>query len=477
MKNILDKITIKKENKITDNSKNIKSGDIFIAVKGTRSDGHQYIQEVVKKEPSIIIINKDQEKNVQNLTQKYIAVPDTREALAYFSAKGVSFPNNIVTVTGTDGKTSVAFFFKELLSKIGIKAAAIGTMGILSNTATEHFKKYDTHLTTPNTPELNKIFADLKNHSVNNVCFEASSHGIIQKRLDYVPIKAAAFTSFGRDHLDYHKDINDYLGAKLRLFKELLPSDGIAVINNDMDIADKVIDACGKKENLTYGYTGSFIKIDSINYENAKMLSTLIIEGKKYNIHTNLFGDFQIFNLACTLSLLHATGHNYEKCIEAIHTLDSVPGRMQRVEGFNIFIDYAHTPDALKKSLEVTRHGIKNHGKVIVIFGCGGDRDKGKRSIMGKVAEQFSDVPIITDDNPRTENPAEIRAEIEKHCKNGINIGGREKAIEYAIKEMRDGDALVIAGKGHETTQTLADRVIEFNDYKVAKFYAKKYLK
>lgn len=462
------------QNNITDNSSKVTKGDVFVAIKGTLVDGHTYIPQALEKGASTVVIEKDHENEVKKITKKYIAVNDTRETLAYLAAKKYSLPKNITSVTGTDGKTSVAFFYKELLSLMGENAAAVGTMGVLSNVKQKHFEKYKI-LTTPGTLELYRILAELKDEGVQNICLEASSHGIDQKRLDFIPIKAAAFTSFGRDHLDYHKNLDEYLEAKLRLFNILLPASGTAIINSDMDIANRVTKACGTKNVLTYGYSGNFIKIENITYNNTKMSADFLIENKRHHINCNLFGDFQVFNLACTLGLIHATGHSFKDAINAIPKLNSVPGRMQRVENFNIFIDYSHTPDSLEKALTILKHGISEKGRIIVIFGCGGDRDKGKRAVMGKVADQLSDIAIITDDNPRTEDPDKIRAEIKKHCAKGINIGGREKAIEHGVKYMKNGDALLIAGKGHETYQILADKTIDFNDYKIARHYAEKY--
>ena len=460
---------------VTDNSNLVTKGCIFFAIKGTKTDGHKYIISALEKGAKTIIIDKGQEQETQKITKNYIAVTDSREALAFVAAKKYSLPRSIVAITGTDGKSSTAFFYKEILTALKINAAAIGTMGVLSNKKEDYFKKFDI-LTTPGTLQLYKILEELREADVNCVSLEASSHGICQKRLDFIPLKAAAFTSFGRDHLDYHKDFHEYLEAKLRLFNTLLPSTGIAVINNDSAVAPQVLKACGDREKLTYGTNGTFIKIEDVTYHNTKMSAKFIIAGKDYSIYSNLFGDFQIYNLACAIALLHATGYSYKDCIEVIPSLNSVPGRMQRVDGFNIFIDFSHTPDALKKALTVLKHGISKSGRIIVVFGCGGDRDKGKRSLMGQIADEFSDIAIITDDNPRTEDPSVIREEIKKHCKKGINIGSREKAIEYAIKEIKDGDVLVIAGKGHETYQILADRTIDFNDYKIAQYYACQHL-
>lgn len=475
MQQQLDKVIA--NNNVTDNSSKVQKNDIFVAIKGTRFDGHKYIEQALENGASTIIIAKDHESEVKKLTEKYIAVNDTREALSYLAAKKYKLPKNIASVTGTDGKTSVAFFYKELLALMGKNAAAVGTMGVLSNVQQKYFEKYEI-LTTPGTLELYKILDELHHAGVDNICLEASSHGIDQKRLDLIPIKAAGFTSFGRDHLDYHKDLNDYLEAKLRLFNKLLLQNGTAIINSDMDIADKATKACGHKKVLTYGHSGEFIKIENVKYNNTKMSAEFIIEHKKYNIDCNLFGDFQVYNLACTLALIHATGHSYQDAIKAIPKLNSVPGRMQRVENFNIFIDYSHTPDSLQKALSILKHGITSKtGRIIAIFGCGGDRDKGKRALMGQIADKFSDIAIITDDNPRTEDPDSIRNEIKKHCSKGINIGGREKAIEYAIKHMKHEDALLIAGKGHETYQILADKTIDFNDYDIARGYAEKHHK
>ena len=471
----LDKILITKNSILTDNSNEVRKNSVFIAIEGTKFDGHQYVAEALKNGASVVVINHNHEQEVKQLTDNYIAVTDTRDALAYLASKKYTLPKKIVAVTGTDGKTSTAFFYKEILSSLNKKAAAVGTMGVLSNTQKEYFDQFKI-LTTPGTLQLYQILSELKNAGIENISLEASSHGIIQKRLDFIPLQAAAFTSFGRDHLDYHKDLDDYLNAKLRLFNTLLPKHGVAIFNNDMDIADKVKTACGPRDILTYGYKGQFLKIDNISYNNTKMSANFIINNQTFQIRCNLFGDFQIYNLACAITLLHATGYSYKETIEVIPTLNSVPGRMQRVENFNIFIDYAHTPDSLLKALSTLKHGTKKDKKLIVVFGCGGDRDKGKRSLMGKVAAQHANIAIITDDNPRTEDPSQIRNEIHKHCKNGINIDGRENAIKYAIKQMNDGDTLLIAGKGHETYQILADKTIDFSDYEVAQSYASKYL-
>lgn len=459
---------------ITDDSRKVKAGGIFIAIDGYGQDGHSYIDAAIKNGANTIIINAAKESQVaKHDGVTYVAVDNTRVALSYICSKIYKRPDDIVAVTGTNGKTSVAYFTAKILELLEQKAAYVGTLGVMAGDSPD-FREYNS-LTTPGTLILNEILDKLKARNFNKVAIEASSHGLHQHRLDYIDFKAGAFTEFGRDHLDYHKDLDSYLDSKLILFNQLLPKAAFAVINSDMEVSERVVSACKSRQLniLSYGYKGEFAKILSIEYHGLNMKVQAMIDGKKYELPINLFGDFQAFNVLCATLLVHSLGFKIEDCVKAIGQLTSVPGRMERVENYNIFVDYAHTPDALEGACKVIRNSNhKKEGRLILVFGCGGDRDKGKRPLMGAVAAKYADVAIVTDDNPRTEDAEQIRREIMAQCPNAANIGNREEAIRHAIQSMKSDDILLIAGKGHEYTQIFADKTIEFNDSKIAMKYA-----
>lgn len=459
---------------VTDDSRKVTAGSIFIAIDGYGQDGHNHIESAITNGARTIIINREKESKItKHVGVAYIAVDNTRVALSYICSKLYKRPDDIVAVTGTNGKTSVAYFTAKILELLGQNAAYVGTLGVMAGDSPD-FRGYNS-LTTPGTLILNEILDKLKERNFNKVAIEASSHGLHQHRLDYINFKAGAFTEFGRDHLDYHKDLDSYLDSKLILFNELLQKGAFAIINSDMEVSERIINACKASQLniLSYGYKGEFAKILSIDYHGLNMKVKVAIDGKQYELPINLFGDFQAFNVLCSMLLVHSLGFKIEDCVKVIGSLTSVPGRMDRVGNYNIFIDYAHTPDALEGACRVIRNSNhKKAGRLILVFGCGGDRDKGKRPLMGAVAAKYADVVIIADDNPRTENAEQIRKEIMAECPKAVNIGNREEAIKYAIANMNGDDILLIAGKGHEYTQIFADKTIEFNDSKVAMKYA-----
>ncbi|MCK5546871.1 MAG: UDP-N-acetylmuramoyl-L-alanyl-D-glutamate--2,6-diaminopimelate ligase, partial [Rhodospirillaceae bacterium] len=355
----------------------------------------------------------------------------------------------------------------QIWSSLGIKAASLGTLGLYtSNNNLKNINQPGSH-TTPDPVSLHRTLAKLTGLEVSNLVIEASSHGLEQYRLDGVRIKYGAFTNISRDHLDYHSSMESYMAAKLRLFTELLDTDGIAVINVDRPEGIKVEAACVARglKTLSVGKNGRDIRILEAVPENSGQQVKIEIGGKVFEINLPLVGLFQVENAAVALGLAIASGLNAADCVSALEHLNGVPGRMQAVSAGNektVFVDYAHTPEALETVLKNLRPHTKNN--LVVVFGAGGDRDTGKRSKMGSVAAAHADRIIVTDDNPRNEDPAAIRAEILKSSPGAIEIGDRHAAIFHAIDELKTGDVLLIAGKGHEQGQIIGDKTIPFDD-------------
>lgn len=389
------------------------------------------------------------------------------------------FPLKICAITGTNGKSSTAFFYKQLCNFIGLKSCSIGTIGIYSDD--EDYKELS--LTTPDISELSEIIVSKAKNKIFDIAIEASSHGLEQYRIDCLPIEVAGFTNFTQDHLDYHKNMENYWDAKKRLFEDF----GIRkiVINNDDEKSIKIKEICAEHgfEYITYGIKNES-DINLLNYEiNDDFSSSLEIDilDKKYNFKSNLIGEFQIYNLMLAIGMILFTHRQKFELIffpdggGDLRDLKSPPGRMEMIKINNDsigIIDYAHTPDALKKLLTSIKNSFpENKKKIILIFGCGGDRDKEKRKIMGQIAEQYSDLIIITDDNPRNENSKSIRDDIISGISNKekiIEIEDRKTAIQYGVDfAIKNKYQLIIAGKGHENTQTIGDKKYKFNDKEI----------
>ncbi|MGB6796856.1 MAG: UDP-N-acetylmuramoyl-L-alanyl-D-glutamate--2,6-diaminopimelate ligase, partial [Xanthobacteraceae bacterium] len=400
-----------------------------------------------------------------------------RRALALIAAKFYPRqPGTIAAVTGTSGKTSVAAFLRQIWTALGHSAASIGTVGIVSPRGETYGS-----LTTPDPVALHRSIDTLAGEGVTHLAIEASSHGLDQSRLDGLRIAAGGFTNITRDHLDYHPSFNAYLDAKLRLFEVLLEPGAAAVIYADHDHADAVVNAAKARglSIMTVGHKGSGIRLAEVKIDG--FAQTMRIEhGKKtYRLHLPLVGEFQIENALVAAGLAIATGSDAASSFAALEHLTGAKGRLERVgtnRGAPIFVDYAHKPDALAKALEALRPYVT--GKLVVVFGAGGDRDRGKRPLMGAIAAEKADRVIVTDDNPRGENPAAIRAAIlaaTLAAANGaIEIADRREAIHRAIADLHQGDVLLIAGKGHETGQIIGDRVIEFSDHEAVAAALKK---
>jgi UDP-N-acetylmuramoyl-L-alanyl-D-glutamate--2,6-diaminopimelate ligase len=394
----------------------------------------------------------------------FIQVDNARRALALAAAKfHARQPQTIAAVTGTSGKTSVAAFTRQIWSTLGFQSASIGTVGVVAPKG----ERYGS-LTTPDPVELHHTLDQLASEGVTHLALEASSHGLDQHRLDGVRIAAGGFTNLSRDHLDYHPTIEAYLAAKLRLFEDLIVSGGAAVVGIDDCYAGQVADAARKRrlKVMTVGEQGEDIKLAGGAIEGFAQVIDIAHDGRRYKVKLPLVGAFQVQNAALAAGLAIATGAEPARTFAALEHLTGAKGRLELVgnrHGAPIFVDYAHKPDALKKALASLRPYAK--GKLTVLFGAGGDRDSGKRPLMGRVAVEGADKVIVTDDNPRSENPAAIRAAILADAPNATEIGDRAEAIRKAIADLKAGDVLLIAGKGHETGQIVGDRILPFSDH------------
>ena len=440
-------------------SRKTAEGDVFFALEGAKDDGLKHVGEALSKGAAAIVA----ERWAETAPAAFVEVADARAALARAAARFYPRqPETIVAVTGTSGKTSVAAFVRQIWRTLGREAASIGTIGVVSDSLTAYGS-----LTTPDPIALHKLLDRLAATGVTNLSIEASSHGLDQKRLDGVRLAAGAFTNLSRDHMDYHASVEDYLRAKLRLFRDLLPAGAPAVIDADSAIAPRVIEAAQARglEVVTVGEKGETIRLNAVAREG--MSSTLALEyrGRGVRVKFPLAGDFQVSNALVAAGLGIATGSEAGAVFKALQTLEGAPGRLEHIgeaRGASVFVDYAHKPDALEKAIGALRPFVR--GRLILAFGCGGDRDPGKRPIMGAIAGRLADVTIVTDDNPRSENPALIRAQILAAAPSAIEIGDRARAIREGVAMLREGDVLLIAGKGHETGQIVGDKTLPFSD-------------
>ena len=440
-------------------SRKVKSGDVFFALAGAKDDGLAHASEALAKGAALVV----GERAPEIPASKFLRVDDARLALARASSRFYPRqPATIAAVTGTSGKTSVAAFVRQIFERLGYEAASLGTLGIVSRPITVYGS-----LTTPDPIALHQSLERLADAGVTHLAMEASSHGLHQKRLDGVRLTAAAFTNLSRDHLDYHATQEDYLDAKLRLIRDLLPRGANAVIDADTEVARRVEAAAlaSGRRPFTIGVRGQAIRLADARREEFATRIDLVHNDLQYSVLLPLPGDFQVSNALVAAGLCIVCGGEPGAVFAALESLQGAPGRLERVaeiRGAPIFVDYAHKPDALEKTLAALRPFVR--GRLIVVFGCGGDRDPGKRPMMGAIATRGADAVIVTDDNPRSESPAAIRAAILAAAPNAREIGDRAEAIRAGIAMVKDGDALVIAGKGHETGQIIGDRTLPFSD-------------
>ena len=447
---------------ITADSRAVKNGDLFVAMAGAKADGLRFVDPAVKAGAAAVMAERAPETPPGRAV--FVKVENARRALALAAARFYPRqPKTIAAVTGTSGKTSVAAFTRQIWMTLGYESASIGTIGVV----TPKREVYGS-LTTPDPVALHKQLDELAGEGITHLAMEASSHGLDQHRLDGVRVAAAGFTNLSRDHMDYHPTIEAYLAAKLRLFEALVVDGGAAVIDVDHEHADVVVAAARKRrlKLLTVGTKGEGIKLVSTSIDGFAQALTLEHAGKRYDVNLPLVGAFQIENALVASGLVIGTGGDPAQVFASLAHLKGAPGRLDFAgerNGAPIFVDYAHKPDALAKALEALRPYVKS--KLVVVFGCGGDRDQGKRPLMGAIAAEMADRVIVTDDNPRSENPASIRAAILKASPGAVEIGDRREAIHSAISGLQRGDVLLVAGKGHETGQIVGDRVLPFSDH------------
>jgi UDP-N-acetylmuramoyl-L-alanyl-D-glutamate--2,6-diaminopimelate ligase len=444
-------------------------GSIFGAFKGAVFNGEDFIDQAVERGAVAVVARPEAAVRAVPL----LSDTEPRRLFAEIASKFFGpYPETVVAVTGTNGKTSTVEMTRQLWRMAGHRSASIGTLGV--TTSDDQVK---TGLTTPDIVTFLNNMAGLKRMGISHVAYEASSHGLDQHRAEGVPLKAAAFTNFSRDHLDYHPSMNAYFEAKMRLFDELLPADGAAVIWTDDPKSAEVIERVRNRgiEPMTVGRTGEFIRL--IEQAPTALGQNLVIEhgGGTYRLALPLIGAYQASNVLVAAGLAMATGSSFESTFSAMQRLAPVRGRLERAvisrAGAPVYVDYAHTADALEAAIAALRPHVSN--RLITVFGAGGDRDQGKRPEMGAVAVRLSDVVIVTDDNPRGEDPAKIRADVLAGAAGAMEIGGRREAIAEAIRLAGEGDIILVAGKGHETGQIIGaganERILPFDDALVAR--------
>lgn len=448
---------------VSADSRSVRRGELFFVISGTQQDGARFIDDAVAKGAVGIVSTGSRPPNLPHTIMHY-RVSDARLALARAAARFYSHqPEIIVAVTGTSGKTSVADFTRQIFIAAGHHAASIGTLGLITRDHADYGS-----LTTPDPIALHRMMDQLQRDHVTHLVMEASSHGIDQKRLDGVKIKAAAFTNLGHDHLDYHGTVEAYLQAKMRLFDTLLPHDGTVVINADSSEAQAVAHVARVRGQslISVGRAGHDIRLHSVIRQGFDQLLQFEYRGKTYSVALPLAGEFQVANGLVAAGLALAVGSDADQVFAALSQLRGVKGRLERVAIYRdalIVIDYAHKPEALESALSALRPFAS--GRLICVLGCGGDRDRAKRPVMGAIASRLSDHVIVTDDNPRSEDPAAIRAAIMASAKGATDIADRRRAIESALAMAQSGDVVLIAGKGHETGQIFKDHVDPFSDH------------
>jgi len=453
-------------------SRKVQRDHLFAAIAGANTHGATHIRMALEMGATAILTDREGAKLAADALEEYgptlIVVEDPRQALAYSAALFYGQqPDVMAAVTGTNGKTSVANFTRQIWQLLGQRAVNIGTTGV----------EGDWHAPSPNTtPEpitLHALLSEAATFGISHGAMEASSHGLSQKRMDGVRLTAAAFTNLSQDHLDYHASFDAYFAAKAGLFTRLLPEDGVAVINIDDTRGSELEGVCAERgvNVMRVGRSeAADIRVVNQRFDAGSQEIRVDFLGNIYQLQLDLIGGFQAENVMAAAGLVMACGADPEEVFSCLPELKGVRGRMEhagtRENGAQVFVDYAHTPDAISTALKALRPHVM--GRIIAIIGAGGDRDTTKRPLMGQAAQENADLVIVTDDNPRSEDPATIRAEVLSAVRDGREIGDRGEAIRTAISELRKGDTLLIAGKGHETGQIIGDKVIPFSDQDTA---------
>ncbi len=440
--------------KVSCNSKKIKKGDIFFAINGHKNNGNLFINDAIKNGAKTIISNNSFSGYKNDVL--FIKNKNPRKLLANLINKIHSKkPKNLIAVTGTNGKSSIANFYYQILKLNNIKVASIGTLGVQTN-----FKKYSTENTTSDPVIINKILNEIRKQKIDNVILEASSHGLKQHRLDGIKFNTGIFTNLSRDHLDYHKSYKDYLNSKMILFNNLLKKKSNVIFDKEIQQAKKLEQICNKKKYKKITIGNNKAELTIINHRYINNFQEVKIQFKKnfFTFRTSLIGKLQIKNLLMAICAAKVSKLNFDKILRSIIKIKPVHGRLEPVGNLlnrsKVILDYAHTPDALKSTLKDIKEQFSD-SKINLVFGCGGERDKPKRKIMGKIANEYSNKIYLTDDNPRNENPKKIRKDIKRNIIKSklFEISSRKNAIHKAIQDLRAGEILLIAGKGHENYQ------------------------
>ena len=446
-------------------SRKVERGSLFGAFPGSVHNGEDYIASAVER-GAVAVVARPQAK-VEGAV--HLADPEPRRLFAVLAAKLIApYPDTIVAVTGTNGKTSTVEMARQLWRIVGHRSASIGTLGV--TTADD---QVSTGLTSPDIVTFLSNLAGLRRMGVSHVAYEASSHGLDQYRSEGPRVAAAAFTNFSRDHLDYHADMDTYFAAKMRLFDEVIAGDGVAVVWTGDPRSGEVIDHA-KARGLKLITVGPDVETIALVSQTPTALGQALVlrfDGKEHKLALPLIGAYQAANVLVAAGLVLATGGTWAQTFMGLARLAPVRGRLERAvitpQGAPVYVDYAHTPDALEAAIAALRPHVT--GRLITVFGAGGDRDVGKRPEMGRVAAELSDLAIVTDDNPRSEDPAAIRAAIMAGAPGLTEIGGRREAIAAALAEAKEGDIVLLAGKGHEQGQIVGDRILPFDDATVAR--------
>ncbi len=452
---------------ISADSRTVQPGYLFAALAGVEADGRSFVGQAIENGAAAILTQEPMVAGVPVVTSD-----NPRRDLALMAARFFEVqPPHIAAITGTNGKTSSAVFLRQLFAAENYKAASLGTLGIdMGGGAIEATLDH----TTPEPVRLHAALRDLVAHQVTHLAMEASSHGLAQYRLDGVHLSLAGFTNLSRDHLDYHAGAEEYAAAKQRLFTEILAADGTAVITMTQDAGVAMAAACAAtgRSVLEVGRPGDAVHM-AITARRATGLDvTVDLDGARHDVTLPRIGDFQIENLTLAMGMAKAAGIDATTILEACRDLQAPRGRMQLAgrtsEGAAVFVDYAHTPDALENALTALRRHVPQGGRLLVMFGCGGDRDSGKRPEMGAVAANHADMVFVTDDNPRHEDAADIRAAIMAACPDATEIGDRGAAIEAVLAAAQADDLVLLAGKGHESGQIIGDIILPFDDVTMA---------
>ncbi|PCI86785.1 MAG: UDP-N-acetylmuramoyl-L-alanyl-D-glutamate--2,6-diaminopimelate ligase [Hyphomicrobiales bacterium] len=452
-------------------SRQVKAGFLFAALKGMQLDGTEFINKAIEAGAKAILVADDYAGDMSG-DVTWIKSAEPRQTLAFLAANFYpKQPPHILAITGTNGKSSIADFLRQIFTRAGKRAASLGTLGVKTCEQGKPDKHIELHHTSPDPITLHRILDELAADDVEYLAIEASSHGLEQNRMDGVRICAAGFTNLTLDHLDYHSNMEEYFEAKMRLFTELLPKTSQAVVSADGAYATRVANIAGfaGSNAKKVGFAGDYIKLNKVDNLAHGQRMDFDLRGENYIVDLPLIGVFQVENALVAAGLALSTNNvDVENVMAALAELKGAKGRLELVgksqKGGRVFVDFAHTPDSLESAILALRPYLDEGKKLVTIFGCGGDRDQSKRPLMGAVAETNSDMAILTDDNPRFEDAARIRAMAKVGCPHALEIGDRGAAIAKGIELLDDGDILLIAGKGHEMGQKINGVEHEFSD-------------